>query len=50
MHAIRVPEPLPATFAFRTAEGTVGLLQVTGLSDDSSGIQFRYKIARLRKQ
>jgi predicted Ser/Thr protein kinase len=47
MHGIRVPDRLPATFAFRTAEGTAGLLQITGLTDDSAGAQFRYKIAPL---
>jgi len=38
--------PLPATYAFRTAEGTVGLLQITGFTDKPLGVKIRYKLVQ----
>lgn len=38
--------PLPYYCAFRTAEGTVGLLQITGLTEDPPGVKIRYKLVR----
>jgi len=34
----------PDTYAFRTAEGTLGMLRLIGLSDDRSGVRIRYKL------
>jgi serine/threonine protein kinase/tetratricopeptide (TPR) repeat protein len=36
--------PLPATFAFRTAEGAMGLLQITGFTENPRGVKLRYKL------
>ena len=36
----------PPTFLFRTREGAMGLLQVTGFNRDPAGIRLRYKLAR----
>lgn len=34
----------PDTYAFRTEEGTLGLLQIVGLSQNRQGIKIRYKL------
>ena len=36
---------LPITFVFRTAEGAVGLLRVTGFTEHPAGFQFQYRLA-----
>jgi hypothetical protein len=35
---------LPATFSFKTREGGVGLLQITGFADNPRGVKVRYKL------
>lgn len=35
---------VPATFRFRTREGSVGILELTALAGDASAITFRYKL------
>jgi len=42
------PDELPATFAFKTREGAVGILQITGFSDQPSGVKIRYKLAQIK--
>jgi predicted Ser/Thr protein kinase len=37
-------DQVPATFAFKTREGGVGLLQITGTTDDPRGVKIRYKL------
>ncbi len=37
---------LPATFAFKTREGGQGLLQITGFSDNPSGVKVRFKLVQ----
>jgi len=37
-------EPLPLTWLFRTHEGTMGILQITGFTDNPSGVKLRYKL------
>jgi hypothetical protein len=34
----------PVTFAFRTAKGLTGLLQITGFTDNPRGVTIRYKL------
>ena len=36
----------PVTFAFRTAKGVCGLMQITGFTDNPRGLDLRYKLAR----
>ena len=36
----------PLTFAFRTAKGTRGLLQITGFTDNPRGVKLRYKLVQ----
>jgi serine/threonine protein kinase len=36
----------PVTFAFRTAKGVRGLLQITGFTENPRGLDLRYKLAR----
>jgi hypothetical protein len=36
---------LPKTFVFKTRQGSIGLLQITGFSDNPSGVKIRYKLA-----
>ena len=36
----------PATFAFKTREGSVGLLQITGFIKNSRGVNIRYKLVQ----
>jgi hypothetical protein len=33
-----------ATFYFRTREGGMGLLQITGFTDNPRGVKIRYKL------
>jgi hypothetical protein len=35
---------LPATYPFKTREGAMGLLQITGFTDDDRGVNIRYKL------
>jgi hypothetical protein len=37
-------DQLPATFVFKTREGGMGLLQITGETENSSGVMIRYKL------
>jgi hypothetical protein len=37
---------LPATFVFRTREGGMGILQITGLTENPRGVKIRYKLVR----
>jgi hypothetical protein len=34
----------PDTYVFRTGEGTLGMLRITGLSQDGQGVNIRYKL------
>jgi hypothetical protein len=36
----------PLTFAFKTAKGTRGLLQITSFTDNPRGVKIRYKLVR----
>ena len=37
---------LPVTYLFKTREGSVGLLQIVGFTDDPPGVKIRYKLVR----
>ncbi len=37
---------LPETFLFKTREGGLGLLQITGFTDNPRGVKIRYKLAQ----
>ena len=37
---------LPATFAFKTGAGGMGLLQITGFTEDPRGVKLRYKLVQ----
>jgi hypothetical protein len=39
-------DSLPLTFAFRTQNGTSGLLQITGYTDNPRGVKIRYKLVQ----
>lgn len=39
-------EPLPATFAFRTASGDKGLLQIAAFTENPRGVKLRYKLVQ----
>lgn len=39
-------ENASATYAFQTREGGMGLLQITGFTDNPSGVKIRYKLSR----
>jgi hypothetical protein len=38
--------PLPATYAFRTAAGAAGLLQITAFTNNPPGVKIRYKLVQ----
>ncbi len=40
---------LPATFVFKTREDGMGLLQITGFTDNPPGVKLRYKLAQTSK-
>lgn len=40
--------PLPFYCAFRTAEGTVGLLEISGFTEKPGGVKLRYKLVQTR--
>lgn len=42
--AAQDPAKLPLTCLFETREGTQGVLQLVGLSDDKQGVKIRYKL------
>jgi hypothetical protein len=42
----RSPKTLPATFLFKTREGGVGVLQITGFTDNPPGVKIRYKLVQ----
>jgi hypothetical protein len=42
----RTDGSLPATFVFKTREGSMGLLQITGMSDSPPGMKIRYKLVQ----
>jgi hypothetical protein len=42
---IKLGQP-PATFAFRTASGTCGLLQITGFTENPRGVKLRFKLVQ----
>jgi type II secretion system protein G len=44
--ATQDPSKLPLTCLFQTREGTRGVLQLLGLSDDKQGVKIRYKLVR----
>ena len=37
---------LPATHLFKTSEGGMGLLQITGFTDNPPGVKLRYKLVQ----
>jgi hypothetical protein len=39
----------PGTYIFRTAEGTLGMLRIVGLSQDGRGVKIRYKLINQTK-
>jgi len=39
-------EPLPATFWFKTREGAIGVLQITAITEQPSGVRIRYKLVQ----
>ena len=39
-------ETLPATFRFKTREGGLGILQITGFTDRPPGVRIRYKLVQ----
>ena len=47
---MRADRALPATFLFKTREGRLGLLQITGFPDNPRRVEFRYKLVRSRNQ
>ncbi|MGN6553226.1 MAG: protein kinase domain-containing protein [Verrucomicrobiota bacterium] len=46
LSAIPIDRPLPATYAFCTAEGNVGLLQITGFTETPRDMEIRYQLAQ----
>ena len=46
MMYFNINTPLPATFAFQTRRGDLGLLQVIRFTEEPSGIRIRYKLAQ----
>ncbi|HKI69142.1 MAG TPA: hypothetical protein VKA67_06105, partial [Verrucomicrobiae bacterium] len=42
----RAGESLPPTWGFQTREGTMGILQITGFSDNPRGAKIRYKLVQ----
>jgi serine/threonine protein kinase len=38
------PKAIPATFLFKTREGTAGVLQILGETDNPRSVRFRYKL------
>jgi hypothetical protein len=40
----------PLDFAFQTGGGTIGLLQLTGFTDNPSGVKLRYKLVQTEKK
>jgi hypothetical protein len=45
-HAIHDRLEQPLDFAFQTGGGTIGLLQLTGFTDNPSGVKLRYKLVQ----
>ena len=39
----------PDTYVFRTAEGTLGMLQIVGMNEDGQGVKIRYKLINSAK-
>jgi serine/threonine protein kinase len=39
-------EPLPSIWLFRTPEGNMGILQITGFTDNPRGVKIRYKLVQ----
>jgi hypothetical protein len=37
---------LPVTFAFKTRQGGMGLLQITGFTENPRGVKIRYKLVQ----
>jgi serine/threonine protein kinase len=46
LRAMNLDCPLPATYAFRTAEGAAGLLQITAFTTNPPGVKLRYKLVQ----
>jgi hypothetical protein len=44
---VRAKEP-PATFVFKTREGGMGILQITGFTENPRGVKIRYKLVQPR--
>ncbi len=40
----------PMTFAFKTSSGGMGLLQITGFTDNPRGVKIRYKLVQAEKK
>jgi len=43
---IQVSTNGPATYGFQTREGSIGLLQITGFTDNPPGVKIRYKLVK----
>ena len=43
-------DPLPATFVFKTREDRIGLLQITGFTNNPPGVIIRYKLVELEQK
>ncbi len=39
-------DELPPTYGFKTREGSIGLLQITGFTDNLRGVKLRYKLVQ----
>ena len=43
-------EPLPKTYGFTTRSGGIGLLQITGFTENPRGVKIRYKLVQSEKK
>ena len=49
-HGINDPLEKPLTFALQTSNGTMGLLQITGFTENPRGVKIRYKLVQTSGQ
>jgi serine/threonine protein kinase len=43
---LEIPSNTPACYAFQTREGSMGILQITGFTDNPRGVKLRYKLVQ----